>query len=67
IGDANHGKGVHNRFFAEKLDCSRLLLACTGLDFDHPVSGAPLRLSAKPGAMFEQLLAKFGWLDAVSP
>ncbi|WOJ96980.1 pseudouridine synthase [Congregibacter brevis] len=66
IGDANHGKGVHNRFFAEKLGCSRLLLACTGLDFDHPVSGAPLRLRAEPGTMFEQLLTKFGWLEALS-
>lgn len=66
IGDAKHGKGVHNRFFAERLDCSRLLLACTGLSFDHPVTGEPLRLRAKPGAAFERLLVTFGWLDAVS-
>lgn len=64
IGDAKHGKGVHNRFFAERLDCPRLLLACTGLGFDHPVTGEPLRLCAKPGAAFERLLVTFGWLDA---
>ena len=40
IGDATHGKGRHNRFFAEHLDCHRLLLACTQLDFLHPESGA---------------------------
>ena len=66
IGDAKHGKGVHNRFFAERFDCSRLLLACTGLGFDHPVTGDPLRLRAKPGASFERLLATFDWLEAVS-
>lgn len=63
IGDANHGKGVHNRFFAEKLDCPRLLLACTGLAFDHPVTKEPLRLRAKPGEVFDRLLARFGWVN----
>lgn len=64
IGDANHGKGVHNRFFAQKLDCSRLLLACIGLTLDHPATNEPLHLRAKPGDAFERLLAKFDWLDA---
>ncbi|MFW6346668.1 MAG: pseudouridine synthase, partial [Halomonas sp.] len=46
IGDAKHGKGNHNRFFAEQLDAPRLLLAATGLCLEHPVNGQPLRLSA---------------------
>ena len=29
IGDAKHGKGVHNRFMAAQYGCDRLLLACT--------------------------------------
>ncbi|EAQ98067.1 tRNA pseudouridine(65) synthase TruC [Congregibacter litoralis] len=62
IGDANHGKGVHNRFFAETLNCPRLLLACTGLSFDHRASGGSLSLRARPGVAFEGLLATFGWL-----
>jgi tRNA pseudouridine65 synthase len=66
IGDAKHGKGVHNRFFAERLNCSRLLLACTGLHFDHPVTGRPLRLRAQPGEQFEGLLGTFGWQDVLS-
>jgi tRNA pseudouridine65 synthase len=65
IGDANHGKGVHNRFFARRFDCARLLLACTGLDFDHPVTGQPLQLSAPPGVAFERVIDAFGWHDAV--
>lgn len=61
IGDAKHGKGVHNRFFAERLDCPRLLLACTGLGFNHPGSGDRLQLQAGPGETFEKILTTFGW------
>jgi tRNA pseudouridine65 synthase len=65
IGDASHGKGVHNRFFARRFDCARLLLACTGLSFRHPLGGAALTLQAPPGAAFERVLDAFGWQDAV--
>jgi tRNA pseudouridine65 synthase len=64
IGDANHGKGVHNRFFATRFDCARLLMACTGLEFLHPMTDQPLRLSARPGEAFERVLAAFGWQQA---
>lgn len=39
IGDTTHGDGRHNRFFREHFNCQRLMLAATGLDFSHPVSG----------------------------
>ena len=61
IGDAKHGKGVHNRFFKETFGCARLLLACTGLAFDHPSSGERIKLSASPGDDFQKLLDNFGW------
>lgn len=65
IGDALHGKGVHNRFFARRFDCARLLLACTGLDFAHPVTGEALRLRTSPGVAFERVIHAFEWQDAV--
>lgn len=37
IGDATYGKGRHNRFFQQEFGCSRLLLACTRLEFRHPL------------------------------
>ena len=64
IGDANHGKGIHNRFFATRFGCARLLLACTGLELLHPVTGQWLCLSADPGEDFERVLAAFGWQQA---
>ena len=62
VGDAKHGKGVHNRFFRVEYDCHRLLLACTTLVFAHPVSGRELVLQAPLDAPFQRVLAAFGWL-----
>ncbi|WP_106475902.1 pseudouridine synthase [Phytohalomonas tamaricis] len=61
IGDAKHGKGVHNRFFRDRLDAGRLLLAAVGLTIWHPVIGRTLCLSAPVEANFAVLLNRFGW------
>jgi tRNA pseudouridine65 synthase len=61
IGDAKHGKGVHNRFFKLRFGCARLLLACTALDFDHPATGERIALKATPGDEFDNLSSTFGW------
>ncbi|MEM9529476.1 MAG: pseudouridine synthase [Pseudomonadota bacterium] len=63
IGDSTHGKGIHNRFFARELACPRLLLACVGLQLQHPVSGEALSLTAGPGGDFLNVLTRFGWTD----
>jgi tRNA pseudouridine65 synthase len=67
IGDAKHGKGVHNRFFQRQYDCHRLLLACTGLELAHPASGETLGLQAALDAPFQRVLEAFGWLGAIPP
>jgi tRNA pseudouridine65 synthase len=59
IGDATYGKGIHNRYFAEYLDCQRLLLACTSLEFTHPVTGQ--KENAPVSGDFAALLVRFGW------
>lgn len=61
IGDATHGKGVHNRFFQRQFDCHRLLLACVELRFKHPVSGEVLTLEARPDGQFGEVLERLGW------
>lgn len=65
IGDAKHGKGVHNRFFQQHYDCSRLLLACTSMELPHPVTDEPLLLIAPPDKGFNSLLKRFNWLPYV--
>ncbi|MCW4153530.1 pseudouridine synthase [Halomonas sp. 18H] len=61
IGDAKHGKSVHNRFFAEQLDCPGLLLAAVGLTFTHPVHGQPLSLDCALDTRLTSLFQHFGW------
>jgi len=61
IGDAKHGKGNHNRFFAERLNAPRLLLAAVGLAFDHPVEAHRLAITCAPDATMTALLERLGW------
>lgn len=61
IGDATYGKGRHNRYFAEHLDCRRMLLACVELGFDHPIDRRRLKINAPVSGEFAALLARFGW------
>jgi tRNA pseudouridine65 synthase len=61
IGDATYGKGRHNRMFAERYGCGRLLLACTRLALTHPASGRPLILEASLEADFQALATALGW------
>ncbi len=61
IGDATWGKGVHNRFFQQRFNCHRLLLACTRLRLRHPVSGLDLEIQAPLAEDFAALLRQIGW------
>lgn len=61
IGDAKHGKGLHNRFFGERLACPRLLLAAVGLSVWHPARQAILHLSTAVNADMHRLCTTFGW------
>jgi tRNA pseudouridine65 synthase len=65
IGDANHGKGVHNRFFQQHFNSHRLLLACIKLSLQHPAHGSALQLRARPGSEFEAVAGALGWQDAL--
>jgi tRNA pseudouridine65 synthase len=61
IGDATHGKGIHNRFFQHEFGCQRLLLACVRMEFRHPVSGAKVGAGRTAQGEFAALLERFGW------
>ncbi|RIX45664.1 MAG: tRNA pseudouridine(65) synthase TruC [Rhodocyclales bacterium GT-UBC] len=62
IGDATYGKGKHNRFFAQEFGCQRMLLACIELNFQHPVTAAPLKIKAPVSGEFASTLAQLNWL-----
>lgn len=62
IGDAKHGKGVHNRFFQTEFKCHRLLLHCMEMSLWHPISGEALQLSASLDETFKNVVEAL-WLD----
>lgn len=64
IGDSTYGKGRHNRHFAEHLGCCRLLLACTQISFDHPLTGRRMKMKPPVSGEFAANLARFGWDSA---
>ncbi|MBB3168570.1 tRNA pseudouridine(65) synthase TruC [Simiduia aestuariiviva] len=63
IGDAKHGKSVHNRFFAEHFSANHLLLSAVGLDFSHPVTGEPLSLRCPAAAKFIHAVTQINWQE----
>ena len=48
VGDTELGDGRHNRLFREVFGSHRLLLQAICLEFSHPDSGAPVRLTCEP-------------------
>jgi tRNA pseudouridine65 synthase len=66
IGDTSHGRGDHNRLWRMQFGVHRLLLHAWRLELAHPISGAGLVLSAPLDAVWNDVLARFGWTQAVS-
>lgn len=65
IGDAKHGKGIHNRFFQQQFACEGLLLAATELTFLHPITQTPLSLHATLEEKFSRVVQRFNWHTAI--
>jgi len=61
VGDTTYGKSRHNRLFADLFGSERLLLACTALAFEHPVTGQSLTVGCPPEASFQAVLDRLGW------
>ncbi len=65
IGDTTHGEGRHNRFFREKFDSSRLLLAAVEVEFPHPLTGERIRVCAPLDEVFAGVLGRLGWRERI--
>lgn len=61
LGDTTYGRGEHNRLFRERFDCQRLLLHSRSLAFDHPLSGARVRVEAPLDEAFNRVLEALNW------
>jgi tRNA pseudouridine65 synthase len=67
IGDAKHGKGIHNRFFQQQFSCPGLMLAATELAFTHPITNQPMSISAPLSPSFTRIIHEFGWAHTLAP
>jgi len=61
IGDTKYGKGVHNRFFINRLNCSGLMLAAHKMIFNHPVTGSKIVIQAPLNKNFIHIMKSFNW------
>lgn len=62
IGDCQHGRGDHNRFYKQHFGCHRMLLHAWRIDFTHPVGSEPMQLEAPLDEAYSALLDRFGWM-----
>lgn len=60
IGDTVYGDGKHNKFFRERFDCPALFLKAYSIDFTHPGTGAPLRITARWNDLWHRAFDLFG-------
>ena len=70
IGDTTHGEGRHNRFFRTEFNCHRLLLAATGMQFEHPFTEQLITINSLPDITFTRVSDALGWrerLDNLAP
>lgn len=65
IGDTAHGDLRQNRGMAQHFSCSRLMLHASQVQFNHPVSGELLNISAPFDASWLNVMSQFGWEDAI--
>ncbi len=65
VGDTTHGRTEHNKLFREELQCHRLLLSATSLQFKHPVSKEQLNITAPLDETYQKIVDRFGWGDVI--
>ncbi len=62
LGDANYGRGEHNRLCKERFGLARLALHAASLAFDHPASGARVRFEAALPDDLREPLVRMGFM-----
>ena len=66
VGDTSHGRGDHNRLWRIHFSMHRMLLHAWKLQLRHPVHGSPLRMTAPLDEIWQRVIGRFGWTDAVA-
>jgi len=67
VGDSTYGKGAHNRLFTTLFGSKRLMLVCTSLTLDHPVTHCAITIAAPPADDFAYVAQALGWAVNCDP
>ncbi len=65
IGDTSYGDPVHNRYFRDRWNAHRLMLAATELEFTHPFTKIKSRICAPLDPLFISVLADLDWMTVI--
>jgi tRNA pseudouridine65 synthase len=60
-GDTKHGDNKHNKALRQNYELDRLMLMARDIEFEHPVTGKRLSISAPVDQYTQQLFEQFGW------
>ncbi|MGB0205918.1 MAG: pseudouridine synthase [Neptuniibacter sp.] len=60
-GDTKHGDNKHNKALRQNYEMDRLMLMARDIEFEHPVTGKRLSISAPVDLYTQQLFEQFGW------
>jgi tRNA pseudouridine65 synthase len=63
IGDTTYGDGDHNKLFRKAFRVSRLVLMASALEFEHPYTGEPVKVTCPIPKSIRDLFERFGWFD----
>ncbi len=63
IGDKRYGDRFHNRFFANEMNCKRLLLCAQKLNFTHPYTTKLISIKTELPTEMRSLITKFDWIQ----
>lgn len=65
IGDTKYGDPVHNRYFRDRWNAHRLMLAATELEFIHPFTQVKSTIHAPLDATFTTVLSDLDWMSMI--
>lgn len=61
LGDKKHGHVQYNKAFMENLNLPGLMLQSYRLEFNHPISGEPMKFMSPVAPHIQAVMDRFGW------
>jgi len=61
IGDINYGDNKQNPFFIKHFAFKRLMLIAKSLEFNHPITNEPMKISASFDEQWQQVFTELKW------